>query len=115
MSFSPSWEGRCLDARDDGAAIELYLSAMHFRDAAESRGLVVCLPEMADVPPLSEERSEERYLEGLFNPLLFLQGVTPVPCSIPTASARCACGDHRAEFGWQDAPFAVARALAVAR
>lgn len=64
-------------------AIELYLSAMHFRDAAAGRGLEVCLPEVADVPPLSEERSEERYLEGLFNPLLFLQGVTPVPCSIP--------------------------------
>lgn len=54
--------------------LELYLAAMAFKDAAEKRGLAVCLPELSDdASPL---------LEGLFNPLLFAQGVTPVPCHL---------------------------------
>lgn len=54
--------------------VEYYLAALAFKDAAERRGLAVCLPELDEQgPPL---------LERLFNPLLFAQGVTPVPCDL---------------------------------
>jgi DNA mismatch repair protein MutS2 len=56
---------------------EFYLGALCFRDQATAQGLEVCLPEFvpAEAP---------RVLEGLFNPLLFSQGITPVPCDIVT-------------------------------
>ncbi len=57
------------------AALEFYLAALGFRDAATRRGLEVSLP-----------RFEERLaLRGLFNPLLFLQDTTPTPATIETA------------------------------
>ncbi len=56
------------------ASIEAYLAALGFRELARHKGLEVCLPEFA---------SSERVLEGLFNPLLFLQDVIPVPCDVP--------------------------------
>jgi DNA mismatch repair protein MutS2 len=57
-------------------ALELYLSALGFRDLAKEKGLAVCLPELAT-------GAAERVVEGLFNPLLFLQDVKPVPCDVP--------------------------------
>jgi DNA mismatch repair protein MutS2 len=56
------------------AALEAYLAALGFRDLAIQKGLEVCLPSFG---------TERRTLEGLFNPLLFLQGVVPVPCDVP--------------------------------
>lgn len=64
-------------------ALELYLAAMGFRDLAREKGLEVSLPEI--VPPPPDTAPETRTLEGLFNPLLFLQGVTPIPCDVPIA------------------------------
>lgn len=57
------------------AAIETYLAMLGFRDLARGKGLDVCLPSFG----------AERTIEGLFNPLLFLQGVTPVPCDVNVA------------------------------
>jgi DNA mismatch repair protein MutS2 len=56
---------------------EFYLGALGFRDQAAAQGLTVCLPEF--VPS-----EAPRVLEGLFNPLLFSQGVAPVPCDLVT-------------------------------
>lgn len=56
------------------ASLELYLAALGFRDLAMQKGLEVCLPSFGSGP---------RVLRGLFNPLLFLQGVVPVPCEVP--------------------------------
>lgn len=59
-------------------AVELYVAAMTFRDLATSKGLEVCLPRFE-----AAEADVAKKLDGLFNPLLFLQGVTPVPCDLP--------------------------------
>jgi len=55
--------------------LEFYLGALAFRDQARAAGLEVCLPELVspDAP---------RALEGLFNPLLLLAGIQPVPCDL---------------------------------
>ncbi|MFW6067197.1 MAG: MutS-related protein [Myxococcota bacterium] len=63
-------------------SLEVYLGALGFHDLARSRGLDVCLPELAEIPAPGEP-SAERLLEGLFNPLLFLQEVRPRPCDLP--------------------------------
>lgn len=65
-------------------ALELYLAALGFRELASEKGLEVCLPMIAE-PPTGTGAAPQRVLEGLFNPLLFLQGVTPIPCSVPVA------------------------------
>jgi DNA mismatch repair protein MutS2 len=57
--------------------LEFYLGALGFRDQAEAAGLAVCLPEI--VAP-----EEPRLLFGLFNPLLLMSGVVPVPCDVVT-------------------------------
>jgi DNA mismatch repair protein MutS2 len=59
--------------------IEVYLAALAFKDAAEQKGLAVCLPE------LSPDRTTPLRYAGLFNPLLFSQGTTPVPCDLELA------------------------------
>lgn len=55
--------------------LEFYLGALGFADHASQAGLSVCLPELvaADAP---------RALHGLFNPLLLMSGITPVPCEL---------------------------------
>lgn len=58
--------------------MELYLGALALRDRAAAEGLPVCFPEMVDDGP--------REIEGLYNPLLFAQGVRPIPCDLPAAS-----------------------------
>lgn len=77
--FSPLADGAVSLLATTGA-IELYVAAMGFRDLAASKGLGVCLPEIREA---SGGSSHERVIEGLFNPLLFLQGVTPIPCDLP--------------------------------
>lgn len=54
--------------------LEFYLAALSFRDRCEARGLAVCFPELVD--------EGESAASGLFNPLLFAQGITPVPCAL---------------------------------
>jgi len=54
--------------------MELYLGCLAFRDSCVHKGLAVCFPELAD--------DGGRLVEGLFNPLLFKQGVVPTPCTI---------------------------------
>ncbi len=61
--------------------LEFYLGALSFRDRAQAAGLAVCLPDLvpAEAP---------RALRGLFNPLLLMSGVRPVPCDL--ISSACA-------------------------
>ncbi|MBX7192779.1 MAG: DNA mismatch repair protein [Sandaracinaceae bacterium] len=56
------------------ASIEIYLATLGFRDLAHKHGLEVCLPTFG---------TERREITRLFNPLLFLQDVVPVPCDVP--------------------------------
>lgn len=62
-------------------AVEVYLSALSFRDLALEKGLSVCLPTVRADP------SAPRRIEGLFNPLLFLQPIAVVPCAVPIPRA----------------------------
>lgn len=59
--------------------LEFYLAALAFRDASTKRGLEVCLPVLAD--------TNESELRAMFNPLLFAQNVTPVPCDLVRTGA----------------------------
>lgn len=70
--------------------VEFYLGALGFRDKARAAGLEVCLAEIIDP-------DKPRELEGLFNPLLFLNGQTPVPCNLvvdPTTSSILITGPN---------------------
>src|SRR5262249_18458984 len=57
--------------------LEFYLGALGFRDQARAAGLEMCLPDLVSA-------DQPRRLEGLFNPLLLMSGVTPVPCTLTT-------------------------------
>ncbi|NLE85184.1 MAG: DNA mismatch repair protein [Myxococcales bacterium] len=57
--------------------LEFYLGALCLRDRAEAAGLAVCLPKLVSA-------EEPRRIEGLFNPLLLMSGVQPVPCTLVT-------------------------------
>lgn len=63
--------------------MEFYLAALAFRDTAEKKGLAVCFPTMCDT---TDDRapSTGHDIIDLFNPLLFGQGITPVPCDLKT-------------------------------
>lgn len=63
--------------------MEFYLAALAFKDLAQSHGLSVSFPNFA-----AETQSEPplRVFRGLFNPLLFDQNITPIPCDIETES-----------------------------
>lgn len=54
--------------------IEVYLAALSFRDSATRAGLAVCLAELTE--------AGDRHFEGLFNPLLIVDGGTAVPCDL---------------------------------
>ena len=69
----------CFDFIGD---IELYLASLGFRDRALRDGLAVCLPEIVEPPTDDEAASVD--IERLFNPLLLLQEIVPVPCDIKT-------------------------------
>jgi DNA mismatch repair protein MutS2 len=55
--------------------LEFYLGALAFHDRSREAGLAVCLPEL--VGP-----EQPRVLDGLFNPLLLMSGIKPVPCRL---------------------------------
>ncbi len=55
--------------------VELYLGMLGLHDRAKAAGLAMALPELG-------RASEPRRIEGLFNPLLLVHGVQPVPCTI---------------------------------
>jgi len=55
--------------------IEFYLGALGFRAKAQAAGLDVCLAEFI-------KSDQPRELHGLYNPLLLLNGIKPVPCDI---------------------------------
>lgn len=61
-------------------ALEFYLGALGFMDLAEEKGLAVCLPTLG-----SADGRAERRIEGLFNPLLFLQPNRVFTCDVPIA------------------------------
>lgn len=87
--------------------IEFYLAALGFERFAASKGLDVCLPEIIDAPFVNETDVQcdtipknvatdttsqnkdddgtygQRIVRGLFNPLLLMQGIVPVPADIP--------------------------------
>jgi len=63
--------------------LELYLATLAFRDRATKVGLEVCLPTVVDTPSL-DAPSGPAELRGLFNPLLLLQDVVPVPQDLVT-------------------------------
>ncbi len=64
--------------------VELYLAALGFRDRALKAGLEVCLPTLAPPPDAPGERGPFA-IRGLFNPLLLLQDIVPVPCDVATS------------------------------
>src|SRR5262249_42071362 len=55
--------------------LEFYLGALGFRDRAHAAGLEMCLPDLV-------EPEAPRKLWGLFNPLLLMSGIQPVPCDL---------------------------------
>lgn len=55
--------------------LEFYLGAVGFADFSRKAGLEVCLPDL--VTPDSP-----RDVKGLFNPLLLMSGIQPVPCDL---------------------------------
>ncbi len=57
--------------------VEFYLSALAFSEHCRAKGLEVSMPDLSSDGP--------RRIEGLFNPLLFAQDVTPIPCDIDAA------------------------------
>ncbi|MCA9623791.1 MAG: DNA mismatch repair protein, partial [Myxococcales bacterium] len=54
--------------------MEIYLAMLAFRDDCTQKGLEVCFAELSEDGP--------RRMQGLFNPLLFDQGVIPIPCDL---------------------------------
>lgn len=58
--------------------LEVYLGALSFADQARAAGLEVCLPALV-------EPEAPRRLERLFNPLLLMSGIRPVPCDLVTS------------------------------
>jgi DNA mismatch repair protein MutS2 len=55
--------------------IEFHLGVQGFRDMSKEAGLAVCLPDL-------ESTSTPRKVEALFNPLLLVHGIKPVPCTL---------------------------------
>jgi DNA mismatch repair protein MutS2 len=54
--------------------MEVHLAQLAFRDRCRAKGLEVCFAELTD--------EGGRKVEGLFNPILFEQGVVPAPCRL---------------------------------
>ncbi len=57
--------------------LEFYLGALGLYDLAKAAGLPMSLPSLVSA-------NEPRALRGLFNPLLLVHGIKPVPCDITT-------------------------------
>ena len=58
--------------------LEVYLSALSFREQAQARGLEVCLP--------SFDPDQGLVFDQVFNPLLLDQETPPVPCAVDTGA-----------------------------
>ena len=67
--------------------LEVYLAILAFKDAAEAKGLAVCLPELNE-PELARDATTRVRFVGLFNPLLFSQSGPPVPCDLELGRFR---------------------------
>ncbi|MCA9711417.1 MAG: DNA mismatch repair protein, partial [Myxococcales bacterium] len=63
---------------------EFYLSGLSFKAQCDQRGLPTCFPEVVE----PGAPASALHMEGLFNPLLFTQGATPVPCRLQGESLR---------------------------
>ena len=61
---------------------ELYLAGLGFRDQCDARGLATSFPIMTP----AQTGTDDAYVDGLFNPLLFTVGVVPVPCRVDGAA-----------------------------
>ncbi len=59
--------------------LELYLGSLGFRDRAALAGLSTVLPTLA--PP-----GDSLEIDGLFNPLLLVAGISPAPCNLRAAA-----------------------------
>jgi len=66
--------------------MEVYLAALAFKDTAEAKGLLVCLPVLVD--PNGMEQTVGHRFVGLFNPLLFGQASAPIACDLDLGSFR---------------------------
>ena len=60
--------------------VELYLAALGFADLAKKKGLAVCVPDVVPAPEPGHEAARE--LVDVFNPLLFGEHKSPVPCTL---------------------------------
>jgi DNA mismatch repair protein MutS2 len=67
--------------------LEFYLGSLHFKQAAESKGLSVCLPALHAGPA----QSQHKHVHGLWNPLLLGQGATPVATDVDLPSYIYTC------------------------
>jgi DNA mismatch repair protein MutS2 len=61
---------------------EVFLASLSFRDRAQEQGLAMSLPELVAIG----EGQGPMVLEGLFNPLLLVAGVSPVACDVKAAA-----------------------------
>jgi len=72
--------------------MEVYLASFAFKDAAESRGLKVCLPQLFDVDGANAADARANTTAtgfvGLFNPLLFAQTGSITACDLALGSLR---------------------------
>lgn len=64
-------------------SIEFYLASLGFRDLAIEKNLEVSLAELVEPGPI-EAPGSEVVLEGVFNPLLWLQRIVPRPVDLPS-------------------------------
>lgn len=64
--------------------LELYLAALGFRDRVSQEGLEVSLPEIVPTPGIDDPAGPLE-MRQLFNPLLLLQGIRPIPCDLVTS------------------------------
>jgi DNA mismatch repair protein MutS2 len=63
-------------------SIEFYLASLGFRDLAVEKNLEVSLAELVEPGPI-ESPGSDVVLEGVFNPLLWLQRIVPRPVDLP--------------------------------
>lgn len=59
--------------------LEFYAAGLHFKEFCAVHGLGTCLPEFLEGSAGPDLRRE---LIRFFNPLLFVQGVVPIPCDL---------------------------------
>lgn len=65
--------------------MEVYLATFAFKEAAASRGLKVCLPQLCDA---EGDNADATGFAGIFNPLLFAQAGSITACDLALGSFR---------------------------